>query len=856
MKPKLIIVFFVLLTALCPLFAADDSKKAAAPSAAGLFPPELVFLAQDRIALTPEQLAAFRARLGKTQQSSGGAPASVADLLTPEQLAKLGELGMEITKDHAVFVKLEEESGNRINAKAGRVKAGAQKWADSGRDASAITKALEEQFKPLMEADKVFEAEAVLDGALKLLAQDGKSAGSPPSSASSDDPTKRLREKLARVEPAVHRVMDSGRDATEFRKAIEEEFKPLIEAGKVAEAEVVVDRVLAALTKAGVSTEAPTVPDPAVQQRVAAKVERVTAAVQKWMASGRDPSAILKTIEKTGHLIQAGKVVEAEPELDRALEELSKDATSTASPAASAEGAQQRVDQKVKRVIEGAHQWEASGRDTSAIAKTMQEKVKPLIDAGKFTEAEAEIDRVLAALAKQATSAASPATPDEAVHQRVAAKVERVTQAVKKMAESGSDPSAILKTMGEKVGPLLDAGKFIEADAELDRVLKLLTQDASPAPDNSKEERKAPSPEAAASLEQVATGFRLAEGPVWDGESLIFSDVFPSKIHKLGSDGNVTTMRTETRKGAGMAFDSQRRLLICEVDGFRVTRIEKDGTEKTLAESYEGKKLNGPNDLVVDARDGIYFTDPLFLNKDKREQDKEAVYYISPEGKVLRVADDLEKPNGIALTLDGKTLFVADSAKSKLRAYPVKENGTLGEGRDFGSVNKPDGVRVDLDGKVYAAGRTGIAVWDASGKSLGTLKTPTTPSSLAFGDADRRTMFITTSPSVFKIRIDQALKMLTADEPSVAKAPPPAASAAQAPAPTPAASAEAVHQRIVAKVERIKEGVHKLAEGGGDPSAILKTMQEKVGPLLDAGKVIEAEPELDRVLEQLNKEAK
>src|SRR5260221_12635170 len=143
--------------------------------------------------------------------------------------------------------------------------------------------------------------------------------------------------------------------------------------------------------------------------------------------------------------------------------------------------------------------------------------------------------------------------------------------------------------------------------------------------------------EAAVSLERVATGFRMAEGPVWDGENLVFSDVPPSKILKLGSDGTVSTIRSDTRWGAGMAFDSKHRLMICEVMGRRVTRVEKDGTEKTLAEFYDEKKLNGPNDLAVDTRDGIYFTDPLFLNRDKREQDKEAVYYISAEGKLLRV---------------------------------------------------------------------------------------------------------------------------------------------------------------------------------------------------------------------------
>ncbi len=268
----------------------------------------------------------------------------------------------------------------------------------------------------------------------------------------------------------------------------------------------------------------------------------------------------------------------------------------------------------------------------------------------------------------------------------------------------------------------------------------------------------------AASLERVATGYRMAEGPVWDGESFLFSDVPPSKIHKLGSDGTVSTIRSDTRWGAGMAFDAKRRLIICEVMGRRVTRVEKDGSETTLAELYGGKKLNGPNDLTVDAKGGIYFTDPLFLNKDQREQDKEAVYYIDADGKIHRVADDMERPNGIALDRDGKTLFVAATAKSKLRAYPVKDDGLLGEGRDFGSVTGPDGVKVDLDGNVYAAGKSGIAVFDASGKRLGTLKVPVTPNGLAFGDEDRRTMYITTAPSVYKIRLDQALKMLTADE--------------------------------------------------------------------------------------------
>jgi len=217
---KLFIAFITVLTSLCPLFAADDSKKGADPFAGAFFPPELVLLAQDRIALTPEQLEAVCARLEKTQQRSDelrvkleretatlaalakqervdeapllaqldkvldverevkhlnvGAGVAIKNLLTPEQQARLRELSFEIAKNHAAFTKLEEEASHRITAKVERVKEGAQKWAASGRDPSAIAQAMQEKFKPLMDADKVFEAEAELDRVLEQFAKDTK----------------------------------------------------------------------------------------------------------------------------------------------------------------------------------------------------------------------------------------------------------------------------------------------------------------------------------------------------------------------------------------------------------------------------------------------------------------------------------------------------------------------------------------------------------------------------------------------------------------------------------------------------------------------------------------------------------
>jgi Spy/CpxP family protein refolding chaperone len=213
-------IAFALLTSLCPLFAADNSRKAADTLSGAFPPPELVLLAQDHIALTPEQLEAIRARLERTQRLSDelrvklerenaallaltkqaqvneasllaqldkvldverevkhlhvGAAVAVKNLLTPEQQAGLREISTEITKNHAAFTKLEEEAGKRISSKVERVKEGAQKWADSGRDPSPIAQAMEENFRPLMEADKVFEAEAELDRVLQLLAKDTK----------------------------------------------------------------------------------------------------------------------------------------------------------------------------------------------------------------------------------------------------------------------------------------------------------------------------------------------------------------------------------------------------------------------------------------------------------------------------------------------------------------------------------------------------------------------------------------------------------------------------------------------------------------------------------------------------------
>jgi len=725
-----------------------------------------------------------------------------------------------------------DDPTKRLKEKIERVKQGAKKWMESGRDISDIHKTMEEKFKPLIEAGKAGEAEAVLDSVLEQLNKDGKSAESPTASTQaaqpSADPAKTSKAGSAVLKPSKFGI--EGGFGLFTQKPVQEELK-------LSDDQIKQLDVAQAKLREGYQALQALAPEERAKMLATQSVdgERAITEILKpeqikrfKEISLQQDGPLLSVEAKDGEVSAAWQLTDDQKQKIKTIAEQIREALKVAG------GDRNKLQELLRSGNEGVMQLLTEAQKTK-----WKEMIGEPFKGGFNSSQSGPVTQ--GSENKPQQSAPSGAAPDDVVVKRLTEKVERIKAGARQWAESGRDPSIIGKTMEEKFKPLMEAGNIPEAEAELDRVLKLLTEDGS-TPDHPKAEHKAQPKEAATGLEQVATGFRLAETPVWDGESLIFADVFPSKILKLGSDGRVSTIRSETRKGAGLAFDSKHRLLICEVDGFRVTRIEKDGTETTLAESYDGKKLNGPNDLVVDAKDGIYFTDPLFLNKDKREQDKEAVYYISPAGKLLRVADDFEKPNGIALTGDGKTLLVADTEKSKLRAYPVKEDGKLGEGRDFGTVPGPDGVRVDQDGRVYAAGKTGIAVWDASGKPLGVLKVPAHLTSLAFGDADRRTMFITTNPTVFKIRLDQALKMLTTDEPSAAKDSPPAA------------SPEAVHQRIAAKVARIKEGVQKLAESGSDPSAILTTMHEKVGPLLDAGKAIEAEPELDRVLKALGQE--
>ena len=191
-------------------------------------------------------------------------------------------------------------------------------------------------------------------------------------------------------------------------------------------------------------------------------------------------------------------------------------------------------------------------------------------------------------------------------------------------------------------------------------------------------------------IKRVATGFNFTEGPIWFAEEkhLLFSDIPANKILKLTSDRHTTIFRQSSGNSNGLTRDKKGRLIACEHSNRRVTRTEKDGSITVLADKFQGKKLNSPNDVVVKSDGAIYFTDPPYgIKPNQREQAINGVYRISPDGnEIIVVSDDFEGPNGLALSHDEKKLYIDDSARFHIRVFDVNTDGTLSNGRLFHAI--------------------------------------------------------------------------------------------------------------------------------------------------------------------------
>lgn len=263
-----------------------------------------------------------------------------------------------------------------------------------------------------------------------------------------------------------------------------------------------------------------------------------------------------------------------------------------------------------------------------------------------------------------------------------------------------------------------------------------------------------------AKMTVVATGFKFTEGPVWDPTGyLYFSDEAGNKIYRIRPGGTKEEV-IAIGDPDGNTIDRQHRLIDCSSILRAVVEVTGDGKYKVLADNDHGKKLNTPNDVVLGPDGALYFTNPNmdFRPGMKQEIPFQGVYRLDSKGNVRLLTKDLTQPNGLAFSPDGKRFYVDDSEQRNIRVYDVSSDGSIANGRVFGEEpggkddGVPDGMKVDNQGNLFVVGPKGIWVWDASGNHLGTIVVPEQPANLAWGDNDYRTLYITATTSVYRLK--------------------------------------------------------------------------------------------------------
>jgi gluconolactonase len=260
-----------------------------------------------------------------------------------------------------------------------------------------------------------------------------------------------------------------------------------------------------------------------------------------------------------------------------------------------------------------------------------------------------------------------------------------------------------------------------------------------------------------AKVKLLADGFQFTEGPASDADgNVFFTDQPNDRILEWSVDGKLSTFMEPCGRSNGLCFDTDGNLWACADEKNELWRIDPSGKATVVVRAYQEKLLNGPNDLWIRPDGGIYFSDPFYKRpywkRGPQQQDGQCVYYLAPDRKrLVRVADDLQQPNGVIGTPDGKTLYVADIRAKKTYAYRIQPDGTLADKRLFCELGS-DGMTIDDEGNVYLTGR-GVTVFDASGDQIEHVAVDAGwTANVCFGGADGHTLFITASQGLYAVR--------------------------------------------------------------------------------------------------------
>ena len=269
-------------------------------------------------------------------------------------------------------------------------------------------------------------------------------------------------------------------------------------------------------------------------------------------------------------------------------------------------------------------------------------------------------------------------------------------------------------------------------------------------------------------FEQLGSGFLFTEGPVWHphGKFLLFSDMPGDHMRRWSARDGITTFRKPCNKSNGLTYDREGRLLVCEHATSQVTRTEGDNRSVPLATHFQGKQLNSPNDIVCGSDGAIYFSDPpygraKFYGVERpQELPFQGVYRVGSDPKSPELlVDDFDRPNGLCFSLDERRLFINDTARKHIRVFEVTRSGGLANGRVWAETKgdkpgAPDGMKIDSAGNVYCCGPGGIHVFDPDANLREVLEVPEYTANFAWGDDDYRSLFVTASTSLYRVRME------------------------------------------------------------------------------------------------------